>query len=136
METKEISEGVLTKKEARNSSGLSHRGGGPNQVSSPCRVPGPVYHKTGHTGAYGLHFRRSTYGWKANLIRKPTQVVSHQKLFGINGNRRSKSASRIYQSAAIPSFGPLDRVSSLGPLGDASRGGDFQDSIIISRRSP
>ena len=32
METKEISEGVLSKKEARSSSGSSHQGGGPNQV--------------------------------------------------------------------------------------------------------
>ena len=32
METKEISEGVLTEKEARSSSGSSHQGGGPNQV--------------------------------------------------------------------------------------------------------
>ena len=32
IEDEEISEGVLTKKEARSSSGLSHQGGGPNQV--------------------------------------------------------------------------------------------------------
>ena len=32
METKDISEGVLNEKEARSSSGLSHQGGGPNQV--------------------------------------------------------------------------------------------------------
>ena len=32
MDTKEISEGVLSKKEARSSSGSSHQGGGPNQV--------------------------------------------------------------------------------------------------------
>ena len=32
METKEISEGVLSEKEARSSSGSSHQGGGPNQV--------------------------------------------------------------------------------------------------------
>ena len=32
METKEISEGVLTKKEARSSSGSSPQGGDPNQV--------------------------------------------------------------------------------------------------------
>ena len=45
------------------------------------------------------------------------QVVLRQKPFGINGNRRNKSASRICQGAATPSFGPLDRVSCLGPLG-------------------
>ena len=32
IEDKEISEGVLTEKEARSSSGSSHQGGGPNQV--------------------------------------------------------------------------------------------------------
>ena len=32
IEDKEISKGVLTKKEARSSSGLSHQGEGPNQV--------------------------------------------------------------------------------------------------------
>ena len=45
------------------------------------------------------------------------QLVSRQNPFGINRNRRNKSASRIYQGAATPSFGPLDYVSSLGPLG-------------------
>ena len=32
IEDKEISEGVLTEKEVRSSSGSSHQGGGPNQV--------------------------------------------------------------------------------------------------------
>ena len=32
METKEISKGVLSEKEARSSFGSSHQGGGPNQV--------------------------------------------------------------------------------------------------------
>ena len=45
------------------------------------------------------------------------QVVSHQNPFGLNGNRRNKSASRICQGATTLSFGPLDRVSCLGPLG-------------------
>ena len=64
------------------------------------------------------------------------QVVSHQKLFGINRNNRNKSVSKICQGAATPSFGPLDRVSCLGPLGGVSRGGDAQDSINSSRLSP
>ena len=59
-----------------------------------------------------------------------------QKPFGINGNRRNKSASKICQGAATPSFGPLDRVSCLGPLRDVSRGGDAQDSINSSHHSP
>ena len=88
-----------------------------NMISSLPRPPGPVCLKLVTQDTSGLRFRRSTYGWKANLIRKPTQVVSRQKLFGINGNRRNKLASRICQGAATPSFGPLDHVSSLGPLG-------------------
>ena len=88
-----------------------------NMISSLPQPPGPVYLKLVTQDASGLRFRRSTYGWKANLIRKPIQVVSHQNLFGINGNRRNNSASRICQGAATPSFGPLDHVSCLGPLG-------------------
>ena len=93
-----------------------------NSSSSLPRPPGPVCLKLVTQDASGLCFRRSTYGWKANLIRKPIQVVSHQKLFEINGNCQNKSTSRICQGAATPSFGPLDRVSCLGPLGGASRG--------------
>ena len=94
----------------------------PKSSSSPSRPPGSVYLKLVTQDASGLCFRRSTYGWKANLIRKPIQVVSRQKTFGINENRRNKSASRICHGATTPSFGPLDRVSCLGPLGGASRG--------------
>jgi hypothetical protein len=54
-----------------------------------------VYSKTDAQAAYELYFRRSIYGWKAYLIRKPTQVVPPQKLFGINRNRWNKSVSRI-----------------------------------------
>ena len=45
------------------------------------------------------------------------QVVSRQKPFEINRNHRNKSAFRICQGAATPSFGLLDHVSCLGPLG-------------------
>ena len=107
-----------------------------NSSSSLPQNPGLVFLKLVTQDASGLRFRRSTYGWKANLIRKPIQVVSHQQTFGINGNCRNKSAFRIYQGAVTPSFGPLDRVSCLGPLGGASRGGDAQDSINSSHRSP
>ena len=89
----------------------------PKSSSSPSRVPAPVCLKLVTQDAFRLRFRRSTYGWKVNLIRKPIQVVTRQKLFRINGNHDHKSASRIYQGAATPSFGPLDRVSCLGPLG-------------------
>ena len=88
-----------------------------NMISSLPWPPGPVCLKLVTQDASRLHFRRSTYGWKANLIRKPIQVVSRQKPFVIDGNRRNKSASRICQGTATPSFGPLDHVSCLGPLG-------------------
>ena len=48
-------------------------------------------------------------------------MVSRQKLFGINKNRGHKLAFRICQGAATLSFGPLDHVSCLGPLGARPR---------------
>ena len=107
-----------------------------SQSNSSSSLPwtlGPVCLKLVTQDASGHHFQRSIYGWKANLIRKLIQVVSHQKPFRINGNRRNKSASRIYQGAATPSFGPLGRVSCLGPLGGASRVGDDPKTFIIIR---
>ena len=104
-----------------------------NMISSLPRPPGPVCLKLVTQDAPRLRFQRSTCGSKDKLIRKPIQVVSHQKLFGINRNRQSNSASRIYQGAATPSFGPLDRVSCLGPLGGASRVGDNHKTFIIIR---
>jgi hypothetical protein len=106
-----------------------------NKNSSLSRPPGLVCLKLVTQDASGLCFRWSTYGWKANLIRKPIQVVSHQNLFRINRNRRNKSASRICHGAATPSFGPLDHVSSLGPLG--ARPGVLLDSrVFINSRYP
>ena len=105
-----------------------------NSSSSLLRLSGSFCLKLVTQDAFGLRFRRSTYGWKANLIRKPIQLVSRQKLFEINGNRGHKSVSRICQGATTPSFGPLDHVSCLGPLGGASRVGDDPKTIIIIRR--
>jgi len=102
-----------------------------NSSSRPSRRPGPVCLKLVTQDASGLHFQWSTYGWKDNLIRKPIQVVSHQKPFKINGNRRNNSASRICQGAATPSFDPLDLVSCLGLLGGASRVGDDPKTFIF-----
>ena len=81
-----------------------------NSSSSLPRPLGPVCLKLVTQDASGLHFWRSIYGWKANFIRKPIQVVSHQKTFGINGNHQNKWTSRICQGAATPSFGPLGHV--------------------------
>src|SRR5438105_15755198 len=46
--------------------------------------------------------------------------VSPQNSIGVNGKCRNKSASRICQGAASPSFGPLGRVSCWSPLGARS----------------
>ena len=105
-----------------------------NMISSLSRPPGPVCLKLVTQDASGLRFQRFIYGWKANLIRKPIQVVSSQKLFGINRNHQNNLASRICQGAATPAFGPLDRVSCLGPLGGASMVGDDPKTFIIIRR--
>ena len=104
-----------------------------NSNSSLPRPLGPVFLKLVTQDTFGLCFQRSTYGWKANLIRKPIQVVSHQNPFRINNNRRNKSASRICQGAATLSVGPLDHVSCLGPLGGTSRVGDDPKTFIIIR---
>ena len=50
-----------------------------NSSSSPIRAPGPICLKLVTQDASGLRFRRSTYGWKYNLIRKPIQD-SHVKI--------------------------------------------------------
>ena len=104
-------------------------------ISSLPRPSGPVCLKLVAQDASGLYFRRSTYDWKANLIRKPIHVVSRQNPFRINGNRRNKSASRICQGATTLSFGPLDHVSCLGPLG--TRPGVLHDPrVFINSRHP
>ena len=58
-----------------------------NMILSLPRPSGPVCLKLVTQDVSGLHFRQSTYGWKANLIRKQIQVVSCQKSFRINGDR-------------------------------------------------
>ena len=106
-----------------------------NMILSLPRSPGPVYVKLVTQDASGLRFRRSTYGWKANFIRKPIQVVPHQNLFGINGNHGHKTASRICQGATTPSFGLMDHVSCLGPLG-AHPGVLHEPRVFINSRRP
>jgi hypothetical protein len=117
----------------RDQQGHPNREGGPKLIrfessrwrskssSSLSRAPGVVCSKMDAQATYGLRFRRSTYGWKAYLIRKPTQVVPRQKLFGINVNRRNKSASRIYQGAVSPSFGPFGPCNVLALPRDVNR---------------
>ena len=107
----------------------------PKSSSSPAWASGLVCLKLITQDASGLRFRRSIYGWKANLIRKPIQVVSRQNFFRINGNRQNKSASRICQGAATPPFGPLDHVSRLGRLG--ARPGVLHDPrVFINSHHP
>ena len=117
---------ILLRNIGEGHEGLRGRGGGDDdQQGRPTETGGPIQHDFEYASASrpvrlklviqdasGLRFRRYTYGWKDNLIRKPIQVVSCQNLFGINGNRGHKSASRICQGAVTPSFGLLGRVSS------------------------
>ena len=102
-----------------------------NMTSSLPQPLGPVCLKLVTQDASRLCFRQSTYGWKANLIRKPIQVVSHKKASRINRNRRNKSASKIYQGAATPSFGLMDHVSCLSPSKGVSRVDDDPKTFII-----
>jgi hypothetical protein len=90
--------------------------------SSPPRNPGPICLELVTQDASELRFRWSIYGWKAYLIRKPTQVVPRQKLFGINRNRRNKSPSRICQGAVSPSFGPFGPCNVSALPRDTNRG--------------
>jgi hypothetical protein len=83
----------------------------PKSSLSPPRNSGPVCLELVTQDAYELRFQWSIYGWKAYLIRKPTQVVLRKNIFGINGNRQNKSPFRICQGAVSPSFGPIDHVS-------------------------
>ena len=73
-----------------------------NSSSSLPRPLGPVCLKLVTQDVSELCFRWSTYGWKANLIRKPIQMVPRQKLLGIHRNCWNKSASRICLGAASP----------------------------------
>jgi hypothetical protein len=90
--------------------------------SSLPRSSGPVCLELVTQDASRLSFWWSIYGWKAYLIRKPTQVVPRQKLFRINGNRRNKSPSRIGQGAVSPSFGPFGPCNVSALPRDANRG--------------
>ena len=88
-----------------------------NLFASPIRTAGSAHTKTDAHVAYGLRFRRFICLWKDNFITFPMPPVSPQNSFGVNRKRRNKSASRICQGAAPPSFGPLGRVSCWSPLG-------------------
>src|SRR6266498_2774606 len=88
-----------------------------NSTSSPPRNPVAGRTKIDAQDAYRLRFQRFLISWKDNFITFPMPPVSPQNSIRVNGKRRNKSASRIYQGAASPSFGPLGRVSCWSPLG-------------------
>ena len=88
-----------------------------NSTSSPPRNPGAGRTKINAQDAYRLRFQRFLILWKDNFITFPMPPDSPQNSIGVNGKRRNKSASRICQGAASPSFGPLGRVSCWSPLG-------------------
>src|SRR5438876_8145482 len=88
-----------------------------NSTSSPPRNPGAGRTKIDVQDAYRLRFQHFLIPWKDNFITFPMPPVSPQNSIGVNGKRQNKSASRICQGAASPSFGPLGRVSCWSPLG-------------------
>ena len=91
-----------------------------NSTSSPPRNPGAGRTKIDVQDAYRLRFQRFLIPWKDNFITFPMPPISPQNSIGVNGKRQNKSASRICQGAASPSFGPLGRVSCWSPLGARS----------------
>jgi hypothetical protein len=101
----ESSKGVQAKLEAQSKSS-----------SSSSRAPGAAGSKTDAQVAYGLCFRRSTYGWKDNWIRKSMEVVPHKNPFRINRNCQNKLTSRICHGAASPSFGSFGPCNVSGLL--------------------
>src|SRR6266540_245160 len=88
-----------------------------NSTSSPPRNPGAGRTKIDAQDAYRLRFQRFLIPCKDNFITFPMPPVSPQNSIGVNGKHQNKSASRICQGAASPSFGPLGRVSCWSPLG-------------------
>lgn len=67
----------------------------------------------------GLHFRRSTYVWKANESIFPMELVSRKNFFQINENLQNNRASRICPGVASLSLGPSILFESIR---DTSRG--------------
>jgi hypothetical protein len=72
---------------------------------------------TDATTSYGVHLRRSLYGWKENFVKIPMALVSYPNSIWVDGNHWNKWTSRICQGAASPPFGPLARVSWRSPWG-------------------
>src|SRR5205809_3626822 len=60
--------------------------------------------------------------------------VSPQNSIGVIGKRQNKSASRICQGAASPSFRPLGRVSCWSPLGACPGVLNAPNSYLFSSR--
>ena len=81
-------------------------------TSFPSRIPETVCTKNNATATYGVRLRRNLYGWKDNFISFQTPPDSGPYLFGVNGNSRNKSTSRIWKGAAPPLLGqwPVYRV--------------------------
>jgi len=74
-------------------------------TSSPPRSPGAVCLRLDAQATYGVRFRRSIYGWKANFIELPMALVLHPNEVQVNRNRQIKMAFRICPGAASPYFG-------------------------------
>jgi hypothetical protein len=61
---------------------------------------------------YGLCFGRSLYGWKANRITFPMDLVSHQNTFLFHGKHRNNEVYIIHQGVVLPYFDIMGYVSS------------------------
>jgi hypothetical protein len=105
-----------------------------NSTSIPTRIPEPYFTKTDALAIYGVGFGRSIYGWNQNFIDLPMAPVPPQNSFWVDGNRRHKWASRIWQGALPPSFGPLARVPCWSPLGLCPGDLHAPNSLLFSSR--
>jgi hypothetical protein len=63
------------------------RVGGPIQVEfKSASEPRAAFSKNNTTATYGVHFRRSLYGWKGNFKELPMALVSGPNSLGVNRN--------------------------------------------------
>jgi hypothetical protein len=120
---------IRNNKEAQEVFGERH-GGGEYQLRHPSEVEGPQHIKfdsisessirmlkTNAQVAYRVQIRCSTYVWRDKENNFLIPPASHHYQVRLNRNRWNMWKSIIYQGVALPSFGPLGRVSCWCPLG-------------------
>jgi hypothetical protein len=75
------------------------------------------------TTSYGLHFGRASASWKSYQFYYQTDPALYPYLFGVGCNCRFNIEIFSIHGIVSPYFSPMDRVSSLGPLGTCPRVG-------------